>query len=449
MRNKLLRWLLIPLFCLGSLSTLVAFQLATNYANESYDAFLANSAFSIAARVSRKEDGVVVADLPPAAQAILRHNGQDRFYYQIVDSSLRRVAGDAILPSPREPSYRGVKFRYFTINGSPVRMCRVPIRIGSESEELWVQVAETLNSRRRLQQQIFFSIILPQAALAALAGLSVWIGITKGLAPLDKLGVLLKSRSSPDLSPVDMDNPPTELKPVIDALNELFCRVNKHVQSQRLFVSNAAHQLRTPLTAINTYLEYAERINENKSLAHVLTQMKGASESTARMIDKLLKLARTEAPRNVVWECVDLCASVRDVAVRFAPQALKHDVDLQVEIPSQSVLVRADRGDIEEMVTNIIDNAIRYAGSNGSVWLRVADAEPPVFTVEDDGAGIPDQEKSKIFERFYRIQGTQGSGCGLGLSIVREIAASNNATIEVLDRAGGGTTFRVAFAAER
>lgn len=446
-RKTLLLWLLIPLICLCSLSAFVAYRLAEQFANESYDRLLLKSAESIAGRLGRNEAGIVVADIPTAAQAILRHNLKDDFYYQIADSRGHRLTGDAVLPLPQDKSTVGPHFKYTEIDGQPVRMCRIAVVINPSPDEIWVQVAESLNARHRFLEQIFLSILAPQLVLVLLASLSVWLGVKHGLDPLERLGKLLESRGELDLSPVELRNTPAELMPVSTALNQLFLNANNHIHLQRQFIGNAAHQLRTPVTALKTYVDYAERIKdtEKETLDTVLKQMSEAASRTAHMVNRLLSLARSEEHNRKDIENMDLNEAVNDAAANVVQEALSRGISLEFELPDAPVMVKADRGDVSEMLTNLLENAIRYSGENGVVEVKVEEGDFVKLTVADNGPGIKDSEKEKIFQRFYRIPGTNGPGCGLGLSIVSEVASTNDATVDVLDRPEGGTIFRVVF----
>ena len=448
-RKTLLLWLLIPLVCLCSLSAFVAYRLAEKFANESYDRLLLKSAESIASRLGRNEAGVVVVDLPRAAQAILRHNLKDEFYYQIADSYGHRLTGDAILPLPQDVSDAGPRFKYVEIDGQQIRTCRISVAVSPSDDIIWVQVAESLNNRHRFLEQIFLSILAPQLMLVLLASLSVWLGVKHGLDPLERLGNLLKSRGELDLSPVEIGETPAELEPVSTALNKLFANANNHIHLQRQFIGNAAHQLRTPVTALKTYVDYAERIKdtEKDTLDTVLKQMSEASSRVAHMVNRLLSLARSEEHDRKDIENMDLTEAVNDAASNVVHEALSRGVNMEFDLPETPVMVRADRGDVVEMLTNLFDNAIRYTASKGFVEVKIDQGEKITLTVADNGPGIADSEKEKVFQRFYRIPGTNGSGCGLGLSIVGEVASTNDANVDVLDRPEGGTIFRVIFPA--
>jgi two-component system, OmpR family, sensor histidine kinase TctE len=448
-RNKLLLWLLIPLVSLCTLSSIVAYRLAERFANDSYDKLLMRSAESIASRISRNENGVVVADLPLAAQAILRHNAKDQFFYQIADSYGHRLTGDSILPLPGDTTDGEPKFRDASLEGKPVRMYRISVQLHPSPDEIWVQVAETLSSRNLFLQRIFLSILLPQLVLVVLASVSVWMGVRYGLAPLERLGKLLRGREKLDLSPIDIGSTPAELAPVTKALNDLFANASSHIVLQRQFIGNAAHQLRTPVTALRTNLDYAERIKD-KDPDTVVSLLKPMSESTTRvshLINRLLSLARAEDHSHKSHERVNLNALVDDTAASVIHEALNRNVHLEFDVPEQPVFILGDPGELTEMMTNLFDNAIRYSCDGGKVWITVTDLPAPQLLIVDNGPGIPDCEKARVFERFYRIEGTTAMGCGLGLSIVREIGAHNNALVTIEDAPDGGAKFVVTFCA--
>ena len=429
----------------------MAYQLAENFANEAYDKLLIRSAESIAARLSRNEDGVVIADIPRAAQDILRYKEADamneRFFYQIADSFGHRLTGDSNLPLPRDLTDYAPKFRYATVNGTRLRMYRISVQINPSANVIWVQVAETLQGRNRFLKQIFLSILIPQVVLVFLASFSVWLSVKNGLAPVEKLGRILNDRKKLDLSPINIGRTPAELAPVIRALNELFANVEHRIELQRQFIANAAHQLRTPVTALRTNIEYAERLKDSDpaTLVTVLDQTFEATTRVSRMVNQLLSLARSEDVASKTTELLSLTEIVNESAEMILPSAFERKICMDFDLPEHAILVNADRGDLVEMTTNLLDNAIKYTPAGGNVWVSITEGDQVVLSIEDNGPGVKDEDKDKIFDRFYRVQGTPGPGSGLGLSIVKEIARRNNSTVEVINRLQGGTRFEITF----
>jgi two-component system, OmpR family, sensor histidine kinase TctE len=444
MRATLFLWLLIPLIVLCALSTYLAYRFAEQSANEAYDSFLENSADSIVGRLRRDDRGIIVADLPYAAQAVLRHHGVDKFYYQIVDSHGHRLTGDAVLPLPRDTGRLSASFRYATVEGHEVRMCRIAVQLDPGAEPIWVQVAETVNARNRLLTQILLSIMLPQIALVALSCGAVLLGVKHGLQALDKLSSLLRSRTKLDLSPIDIGRTPAELEPVTLALNELFLDANKHMHSQQEFIGNAAHQLRTPMTALKTYVDYLQRINDKPAVASVLHQLAEVTNRLVHMTNRLLVLARAEGNKQRrSYQAIDLAAVIDEAAASVVPEAISKGVEMHFDVPD--VGIKGDAYELTELVTNLLENAVRYNNPQGCVWVTVAKEDRLKLTIADNGPGVPDAEKNRVFERFYRAAGSHKSGCGLGLAIVREIANKYNAEIQLTDRESGGAAFTVTF----
>jgi two-component system, OmpR family, sensor histidine kinase TctE len=444
MRRKLVLWVLLPLVSLVALSTAVTYQLARSAANDCFDSFLLNSADSIQARLSVNHKGIVVSDLPSLTQANVRHNGKDHFYYQIVDSSGHKLKGEDGFPAAHMVRHEGARFRNGIIYGEPVRICRVPTVVGTTT--LWVRVAETFNSRDRLLGGIFWSILVPQIVLVGLCCLSAWYGISRGLKPLHQLGAVLKSRTQPDLSPVDIGPVPMELTPVLEALNELFSRVDHHFRLQKEFVANAAHQLRTPVTAVRTYTDHLLLNHTAAPSPEVVAKLDEATNRVTHLISRLLILARAEADGVRRAGSADLIEAVNAAAGAVVHEAIEKNVELHFAIPAHPVVVEADVNDLTEMIINLLDNAVQYSGKGRSAWLTVKEAgHGAVLTVEDDGPGIPTESKDRVFDRFYRLPGTGVGGSGLGLAIVKEIATAINADIQLLDRQGGGTIFNIVF----
>jgi two-component system sensor histidine kinase TctE len=442
--------LLVPLVSLVLLSTAAAYLLTERQVNLAYDITLLDSADSIAARMHRDKSGVVVADIPPAALAVIRHLGSDKFYYQVTDASGKRMTGDAILPAPLQLQATCPVYRDANVYGQLVRMCRMCVHVPPSADDVYVQVAETLNARRRLIEQIMLSIALPQVMLVLCACLVAWWSVGHGLSSLERLARLLKSRSDVDSSLIDIGDPPEELVPVVEALNNLLTKIDHQIQRQRQFTANAAHQLRTPITALMTYVEHAQRVNEIKNVHQVLADISEVGKRVMRLTNKLMALARAEESLDMQPRTGDLIAAVEDATAHLVDEALSKGVQLNFDLPDIPVLVSAAQADLEELVANLLDNAIKYTSSAGSVWLKVEHREQVKLSVEDDGPGISAAEKQRVFERFYRGEQTRTNvqGSGLGLAIVSEIAASSNAEIECLDRFGGGTAFHVTFAAK-
>ncbi len=442
MRSTLLLWLLVPLICLVTLSSVVANHFAVQFASQSFDSFLLNSADSIAARVRVNPSNVVLLDPNVSTRNLFCHGGLDKFYYQIVGEGGKILAGDGCLPSSQVSRDAMPVFAETSVEGAAVRFCSVPI--DGQKEKMWVQAGETLNSRTNLLRELFFSILIPQVVLVILAAIVVWIGVGQGLKPLNRLGHALESRNRPDLSPVDIGKTPEELIPVLNSLNRLFYIADNYCRSQREFVANAAHQLRTPATALKTYIDH---LSQNKDEAGtLLSQLAKASNRLSEMVNRLLVLARAESREKEHGQACDVVPVIGDAATSIIHQALNREIELQFDLPQTPLYACIGAADLMEICVNLLDNAVKYTPAKGSVWVAVDGTEDSVIlTVSDSGPGIADLDKPRVFTRFFRSSENTETGCGLGLSIVRELCLNANASVELLDRSGGGSIFKLIF----
>ena len=244
---------------------------------------------------------------------------------------------------------------------------------------------------------------------------------------------------------------PEEVQPLIHAMNELLRRLSLVLSAQQRFVADAAHQLRTPVAGIKTQTELALRLTDPAQQQQVLHQLHTATTRLSRLIHQLLALARTEpgAQAAHAMQPTDLGREMREAASEWVPKALQGNIDLGFEGPDEPLMVRGNAILLREMLGNLLDNAIRYSPPGSRVTVQVARrGTEVVLQVEDNGAGIPQDERERVFERFYRLLGTDADGCGLGLAIVREVAQAHGADVSLDSGAGGrGTAVRVRFPA--
>jgi two-component system sensor histidine kinase TctE len=285
--------------------------------------------------------------------------------------------------------------------------------------------------------------------LIILSGLAVWLGVARGLAPLGRLKEAVESRNPSDLRPLSEENVPKEVKPLVMAINKLLNRLQEDRDSQKRFLSNAAHQLRTPLAGLKTQTELALRQKEQTDIKESLQHIHTSASRATRLAQQLLALARVEPSvfKNLTRERLDLNKVARDATQELVMQAIAKKIDLGFEECSSAQFIAGDRSSLHEMMFNLIENAVFYTQSGGSITVRVeSDKQGPVFCVEDDGPGIPASERELVFERFYRVLGNKESGSGLGLAIAREIASAHGASIEIGDGENKrGTLVRVSF----
>jgi two-component system sensor histidine kinase TctE len=350
---------------------------------------------------------------------------------------------------------REVQFRSDLLRGTEIRSAYTWVEFNRDGrrEYAFVEVAETLEKRSQLANEILRGVIIPQFIVLPIAVILVWFGLTRGLAPLADLQARIRSRQPEDLSPIDARGAPEEISPLISAFNELLERLALNLRMQRRFLADAAHQMKTPLAGLRTQAELALRETNPQELKRTLRYIATSSERSAHLINQLLALARAEyqASDPSGFHVVDLEPLARELVRDLVPEAIQRGVDLGFESENVRAVTIAAPMLVRELLRNLVDNALRYTPSGGRVTVRVARGSGSVFLeVEDDGPGIPEPERQRVFDRFYRILGTGVDGSGLGLAIVREIAQQHGALVRISDAESGnaerpGTLMSVEF----
>lgn len=451
LRGQLLRWLLLPLVVLEVFNTVSAYHNALDAADIAYDRSLLASTRALAERVSIS-GGKVVADVPYVALDSFETDTLGRIYYKVTGLNGETVSGYDDLPPvpehvPRSESYPAlVRFYHAQYNGQPIRIAALlqPVYDDSMRGIALIQVGETLDARRGLTNKILLDTVLWQAGLVAAAALLIWFAVRLVLQPLMRLKREVESRNVSDLSDLDPALVHREVRPLVEAMNASMSRIAGLINSQRRFIADASHQLRTPLTVLRTQTEMAQREAERHgapaAVSEVLAGIAATSDSAVHLANRLLTLARIEHSKGGLAEPVALRALVRQVALELAPNAVRARIDLALEAPHE-VTVTGQGLLLHELVANLVDNALRYTPAGGAVVLRVrADGDEAVLEVEDGGPGIPAAERERVFAPFYRAASSMQvnpGGAGLGLAIVSDIAALHGASLTLDDGAGG------------
>lgn len=443
LRDRLLLLVLGPLALLVILSLPGDYKLALEPSDAAYDHALTNTALAIASRIKVEGDRIAV-DLSESAEAALLTDQVDRIYFSVFAPDGRRLAGNADL----KPGTGGEANAVYTdgiVLGSKVRQVTVPR--WTVAGTVVVAVAETRGKREDTASRVAVAMMLPNVILIAVTVAIVYSGIHLALRPLERLGEEIGRRSPHDLRPLSPKNVPRETEPLVAAINSLIGDLRDANAAQQIFLANAAHQLRTPLAALQTQLELAVQDVPGEYRPRI-AGIRDATHRISHLAHQLLSLARSGTEADLAHEhrALDLGQLLEDVAPRFLDAALARRIDLGCE--TAAVAVTGSRWLLQEMLANLVDNAIRYTPVGGRVTARCGydDARQPFVEVEDDGPGISPQDRALIFERFYRAAGSGGTGVGLGLAIVREVADRHAAVIVVAAADGPrGTRFRVVF----
>jgi two-component system sensor histidine kinase TctE len=454
LRGQLLRWLLIPLLLLVGLNAVSVYRNALDAADLAYDRTLLASARALAERVSI-ENGKVVANVPYVALDSFETDTLGRLYYKVTGVKGEFVSGFDDLPAlpanvPRSELYPAlVRFYHASYHGEAVRIAALhqPVYDDTTRGIALIQVGESMEARRGLSRTILFETLWRQAALVIAAALLVWFAVRFVMRPLMYLRNEVEARTPTDLSDFDPALVHKEVRPLVEAMNGYMARLQALVASQRRFIADASHQLRTPLTVLKTQAELALRQNDPAAQREIVKGIADTTDSTVHLANRLLTLARTEHGAEGGMTSVSLTDTARQVGLQMAPAAVKKGLDLSLDAPGEAV-IEGNALLLHELIVNLVDNAIRYTPSGGKVMLRVALEASPVLEVEDDGPGIIGSERERVFAPFYRSMTAQQAnpgGTGLGLTIVRDITALHGAQIRLEDGANGGLKVTVIF----
>lgn len=438
LRARLLVWVLIPLTGTVALDAWLSYQNAVDTASVVQDRLLLGSARSIAEQI-RFEDGSFVHQIPPAALELFQSNQPDHIYYRVTTGAGRLLAGYTDLQRPPPSVTRDVPYFFnATMRNSPVRVVALfqPVVGDPNAKPVMVQVAQTQVGYQQMVTSLWMHAVLQQLLLLVLAGALTFFGLNRGLKPLLQLRDRVNAREPGTLSPVSTEAMPTELMPLIVALNDYSHRLEAHAGAQGIFNQNAAHQLRTPLALLNTQLSYAMRASTEAERAESVTAAYRTLQQAIRLVNQLLTLSIAESlgleSESGAMAAQPLATTIQEVFESLAAQAHSKTISLGFDWVTEVPVLRVNPWVVKEILMNLVDNAIRYTPRGGAVTVRIdwVDGQTTLL-VEDTGPGIAAPEREKVFERFYRIHNTESNGSGLGLAIVREMATRIGAQVSL------------------
>jgi two-component system sensor histidine kinase TctE len=441
-RLALLKALALPIVAILAGGAWVAYRTAVEVAYGVYDQSLQNSALALANRV-RVVKGQVTLALPAEAEQMLRTDEFDRVYFRVRDRRGQVVAGDRDLPLPESnESHQHPVFFDAAYEGRRIRAVR--LQAGTAPNTFSVTVAETTRKRQLAVNRLLVVLVLPAVLIVLATVAIIWFGISRGLAPLRRLERELEQRGGDDLSPVDEAAAPQEVQLLVRALNGLLGRLRQAATTQRSFLENAAHQLRTPLANLRIQVELLAR---EPASEQAIARLEESIARTIRLANQLLALARAESGQPVApqFRPIDLAALIDDLVDEWVRAADRKAIDLGFD--RREAWLLGEPFLLRELIANLLDNAIGYTHSGGHVTVRCGRRDGTVFIeIEDDGPGIPAAERARALERFYRVPGSAGSGSGLGLAIANDIVKAHGGTLHLGESAGRtGTIARVEF----
>lgn len=444
-RRALMARLAIPLAFLVLLAGAAAYGVARHFSDAVLDQWLYDSAIALANRVQWQE-GRATVDLPQGAREIIEWDNVDLVFYEVLSGDGARIAGNAQLP-PMPRSHDEVRSPLIyegVVKDEQVHVLAL-VRTEPDGRTVIVKVAETQQKREALARQVLWMSLALFLLLAAVCASLVWYGIGRGLGSIENAVRQARRREgAARLSPIAVTSEtPEEVVPLIDEINVLVGELSSAHELNERFIINAAHQLRTPVATLRVKLESARRENDPRRRSGLVDDAVEGVANMGRMLHQLLTLARAteEASHGISTARTDLDLLAREEVERRVDDALAGGGDLGYDGPGTPVFVQGNRDLIREALVNLIDNALRYAGSAGPITVGVRASPEPELYVEDRGPGIPLRERNHVVDRFYRVPGTPGEGCGLGLAIVTEITRMCGAAL-ILDRGLHGSGLR-------
>jgi two-component system sensor histidine kinase QseC len=375
-----------------------------------------------------------------------RHDTARQFAFQVWDDGVLRQHSENAPLTPMAPLVAGYdhhnfgsyRWRTYVLPDPPTRR--------------WIITAERVDVRNELAENVILKSVVPVVIALPLAGLLIWFVVGHGLAPLRRLADHLRDKKADDLGPLPLDEQPRELMQVVTSVNDLLRRLDASFQREKRFAADAAHELRTPLSAMKIHLHNLARDLPEHN--HNLQRLETATSRMQNVIEQVLALHRTAPDAFMLrFTPVDLHALAQEYMARKYAQFEARQQ--QLELDGERACVAGDRFALETLLQNLLDNACKYTPPGGRIQVSVRQAgERVVLRVQDSGPGIPAEQYERIFDRFYRLDGDQHAsgviGCGLGLSIVRHIAELHHANITVGESAfASGLSVSVSFPACR
>ncbi len=432
LRVRLLAFLLAAVALAAAVQGVMAYRAALAEADALFDYHMQQTAFALR------------AGLPPDAQgagsAAAPEDENHEFIVQVWTNEGLRIFESAV--GAALPQLAVLGFTNVQARGATYRVFSLQTRAQV------IQVAQDMAVRRSMARALALRSLLPLAVMAPLLALAVWWAVSRLLAPVERVRGQLARRQADDLSPVSDAELPDEVQPLVRELNLLFTRLQSAFAAQQHFVADAAHELRSPLAALKLQVQGLQRAPDDEARARAVARLEAGIDRATRLVEQLLVLARQEASAGVPAVPVDLAEVVRLALADAAPAAQARGIDLGL-VPGQGgsvphvvphVVGHAEA--LRILVRNLLDNAVKYTPEGGTVDVAVRAGEAGVeLSVEDSGPGIPEAERTRVLDRFYRAaQAAQGAaGSGLGLAIVQAIARLHGAALalEPSQRLGG------------
>jgi two-component system, OmpR family, sensor histidine kinase TctE len=440
--RQLVFWLAVPLMLLALCGALVHYFNNVAPGVISSDRRLKEAANALMARVQIKGGQVTLDSVSDGRPQL---PSADLIKYALRDSQGRLLVGAVQLPAVAMNSDTSQLIAMSQLDGRSLRT--LTTRFDTRAGVIFITVADMRGANEPAARYGLMSTLLWDFVQLDVTLVLVWVGIQLGLRPVKKLRDEIAQRSPLDLRSIDEASVPREISPVVVTLNRLFTTLRSSVQSQQQFIANTAHQLRTPITGLQAQLQLlvAEPLADPIK-SRLLTLQEGIRQ-LAHSANQLLMLARADPTVNIATkkQTVAFDTIVGEVVAKFFDRALQLNIDLGVEV--EPVSIPADPALMDDLLSNLVDNALKYTPNGGRVTVSAGRKNGKAYlAVEDTGSGIPESDRQRVFQRFYRLPNSPGHGSGLGLAIVDEIARLYEASVLITSGAPGfGTKVLVVF----
>ncbi|MGC3964907.1 MAG: sensor histidine kinase [Rhodocyclaceae bacterium] len=442
LRVRLAAWLLLPLSAFVLVCGYLSWQHAVAVADYVQDRDLLASAKVLSDRLIWEDDSVR-ASVPPSALSLFVSPEHDQVFLSVTDGSGMVLAGSPEFPPPQQLKLAGAdRAQWYdtAFRGQSIRavMTRRPMYDGGQERDINILVGKTTRSHDRMVNSLWFPTVAYLVIALLLAVVLTVIALTRELRPLAWLNEQIAAQDPSRLEEFNIDTRRlhTELRPVADTVNNFARKLRAYGQGQRRFIADAAHQLRTPLALQASQLEFARMARQHEHAADMDAALRALQNSNRQLVNvtnKLLMLAQAEHSRSAParLEAVDLAQCALGCVEHLAAQAELRHIDLGMNLPPTNTVVRvqAQPALLDALISNLLDNALRYTPEGGRVTVSVSGTERGAeLCVDDNGPGIPAESRERVFERFVRLA-NDAEGTGLGLAIVREIARALGATV--------------------
>lgn len=451
LRRRLLLFLLIPMLSALVLDAVVTYFVALAFANHVHDDDLADDALTVAKMLSQYSGH---GEMSPQARFLLEYDPDGRDYFSVRSARHGMIEGSAGLPAPgvalkpgAAPVLHNSHFRGAALRSASIAIAN-PAQAG---DTITITIAENMKARRRQARQILLLAVPLQAMLILALLLLVRFGVGSGLKVLDPLTQRLARRER-DLTPIEDTDVPVELLPLTRTIDAVFARLRELIALHERFVADAAHQLRTPLTGLAMHVERALAHARESVVVEALQHIRAATGRVTRTSNQLLALARAQSPAipDTKMRPIDLPDLLRGLIATRLQEAWQSNIDLGYEGPDSGLVIRGDAAALQEMIDNLIDNALHYTGHHGTVTVAAghADGQQVFVRVEDDGPGVDAALLPRLGERFFRDPANREAGTGLGLAIVEHIARRHGARVLYAQSPLGGLRVEIRFPGE-